>query len=101
MSNGQTFATSPFGEDVSAEEIFRMFFGGAGGPGFGASFGGGGPGAYHDFLPSSRFNKQHQQYSPRLLDRVASPRQGWEDNTIGKATEIPNHVRCSFNFSLY
>lgn len=42
MSNGSSFATgSPFGEDVSAEEIFRMFFGGGGGPGFGASFGGG------------------------------------------------------------
>ena len=47
MSNGPTFATSPFGDDVSAEEIFRMFFGGSGGPtGFGASFGGG-PGTYH------------------------------------------------------
>lgn len=42
MSNGSSFAAGgPFGEEVSPEEIFRMFFGAGGGPGFGASFGGG------------------------------------------------------------
>lgn len=90
---------SPFGEELSPEDLFNMFFGGGGPPGFAGMGGFGGPtGKFQSFVPD--FQLTIVKCFLQLLGPAVGGQLEWEVGEVVCPNKGTKHRPTGTNFSL-